>query len=92
MMKNKKRFIAIILSVLMLFDVSMIATATMVDEEMILINTYVEYLDSENIEGIENLLCEEEREDFVHFISNEENKQNHIGYFNYKSAELISIM
>lgn len=79
------------LAIVMLLDASMIATATTIDEEMTLINTYVECLDTGNVDNIRELLCEEEKEEFNSFISNEENSENKIGYYNYKSAELISV-
>jgi len=90
-MKYTKRFIAIILTIVMMMDTSMVATATTFSEEISLINTYVECLDTGNIDNIRELLCEEEQEEFTSFISNEDNFKNKIGYYNYKSAELVAV-
>lgn len=46
----------------------MVTSATTVDEEMILINEFVDCLDTGEIENIEELLCDEEKEEFNSFI------------------------
>lgn len=90
-MRLKRRFIAFALAIVMLLDASMVTFATTRNNEITLINTYVECLDTGSISNIETLLCDEEKEEFLQFITNSENKEKHIGYFNYKSAEVVSI-
>lgn len=60
-MKKQIRFIALVLSIVMLLDSSMVMSAMASDKEITLINNYVECLDIGNIEEIEELLCEEKK-------------------------------
>lgn len=56
-----------------------------------LIVSYFSYLDTAQPELILSLLCNEEKAEFSSFVVSASNKDNHLGLFNYKSAEVLSI-
>lgn len=97
-MKKIVRVTAFIMMMAMLFDSSaMIAFASTAESEATLkaavsvINEYVGYLDSGEVENILDIMSEQRRIEDEEFILNEENKVGHVGYFNYESAQLVSI-
>lgn len=94
----KKRIIALFLAIVTIISVCSMATQSVFaasdpneSKAMSLISQYVEFLDAGKLENITDLLCEEEKEEFVEFINSDSNREDHIGYFNYKNVEIVEI-
>ena len=54
------------------------------------IQQYVECLDSENINKIPEFFEANESASIIGFLENEDNRLGHVGFYNYKNAEIVS--
>lgn len=55
-----------------------------------LVEKYFQYLVDDRFDDLEELLSYEDREVFRAFITNPDNQEGHIGYFNYAQAEIVT--
>lgn len=95
-MKKFIRAVAILLTITLLMKIPLgvHASETRADKlehERQLIATYVECIDQENWEELSKLFCEESKEELQSFLNNTENAVAKIGYFNFASAEIVSL-
>jgi len=68
-----------------------VVTADSSDELVELVVSYFDYLNSKDYYAIQSILYESERTEFLNFINDDANRINHIGIFNFKTSNIVSI-
>ncbi len=88
-----KYLFTFLIGLVTLFNSSFVSAANNSGEQEVLpeiIYQYVDCLNTENIERIPDYFEENEKESISGFLHNSSNKEENIGFYNYKKASIIS--